>query len=309
MSEQSTWVIGRGGLLGSSIVRRVGTTYSAPPIPWNHPTRAANALVDQLGRFLDAVHDSPWAIYWAAGASVIGSSAQTLASDTAVLGAFIGALRSRDLPPGGVFSYASSAAVYGGRPGAPYSEFSVPAAASTYAEAKLRQEGLVASALDGRLPHVIARISTLYGPGQNLNKRQGLISTMCLQAARRQPVQVFVPIDTLRDYLYVDDAASQILGYAHHARRAGQVETTIRIVADGRAVTVAQLAKTVVAVAHRRIGIHQLPARDARGHVRDLRVAPAFRHELGPVTRSPLSAGIRSVYEDVLRRITHPTQV
>ena len=54
---------------------------------------------------------------------------------------------------------------------------------------------------------MIGRFSNLYGPGQNLGKLQGLISRLALSAVTRQPINIFVPLDTIRDYVYVDDAA------------------------------------------------------------------------------------------------------
>jgi len=48
---------------------------------------------------------------------------------------------------------------------------------------------------------MVGRMSNLYGPGQNLKKVQGLISQMCLRVLTRQPLVLYVPLDTIRDYL------------------------------------------------------------------------------------------------------------
>src|SRR5207244_1238391 len=126
---------------------------------------------------------------------------------TAVVAGFAAALAARADHGRGALFLASSASVYARSAGPPFDENSAPAPGSDYARARLEQERIVAVALDGRLRHVVGRISTLYGTGQNVTKGQGLISAMCLQTIQRRPIRLFVPPDTLRDFLYADDAA------------------------------------------------------------------------------------------------------
>jgi UDP-glucose 4-epimerase len=57
---------------------------------------------------------------------------------------------------------------------------------------------------------LIGRISTLYGPGQDLQKPQGIISHLSRCLIYRRPVNIYVSLDTRRDYLFVDDCAHQI---------------------------------------------------------------------------------------------------
>ena len=53
---------------------------------------------------------------------------------------------------------------------------------------------------------LVGRFSNLYGPGQSLSKAQGLISHVGRAALRREPVSLYVPLDTIRDYLFAADA-------------------------------------------------------------------------------------------------------
>ena len=55
---------------------------------------------------------------------------------------------------------------------------------------------------------LVARLSTLYGPGQSRGKPQGLIAHIARGVVRNQPVRIYVPLDTVRDYLAADDAAA-----------------------------------------------------------------------------------------------------
>lgn len=299
------WILGRSGLLGSALGRRHArdVIIPGPRVPWADPRPALSTLARGLDTFLDSVPSgAAWTIHWAAGAGVIGSAAATFERETAVLAGFVHGLAARDLPPFGAFSYASSAAVYGGAIRPPFTESTRPAPTSSYAMAKHAQELEVSEALTGRLSHVIGRISTLYGPGQDMTKGQGLVSIMCLQAARRQPVKIFVPMDTLRDYIYVDDAAEALRRFVCAARTARDTATRVRVVASGSAVTVAELAARVRAVGHRHIGIHQAAFPPSRAHVRDLRLRSEHRDELAGMPWTPLPVGVQAVYADVMSR-------
>lgn len=301
MTSADLWVVGRSGLLGSAVVRAASGAFAARTVPWTDPDAAARVLADDLDRFL-AGASAEWAIVWAAGAAVIGSPASAVDRETAVLDAFLTAVAERvDAgATGGVFFFASSASVYAGSEGAPFDERSEPRPLNLYGRSKLRHEALVTARLGTLIPVVLGRISTLYGPGQNLAKQQGLVSRMAKQAASRRPISIFVPLDTLRDYLYVDDAARMVLALLHAARRDGNPGSRVRNVVDGHAVTVGRIASLVKLVSRRRIGIWQAGTSIADGHVHDLRLATINGHEVDAVQRTPLATGVARVYADVL---------
>ena len=115
--------------------------------------------------------------------------------------------------PGGALFFASSAGgVYAGATGSPFTEETAPVAISPYGHAKLRAEAAVdAFATRTGVPLLVGRLSNLYGPGQDLAKPQGLISQLCRAQLTRQPLSIYVSLDTRRDYLYVDDAAAMVV--------------------------------------------------------------------------------------------------
>jgi UDP-glucose 4-epimerase len=301
-----SWVIGASGLLGSALRARLPDhdVLLGTKVPWQDPASAVATLERDLARFRSGCgRDDRWTVYWAAGAGVIGSDPSVFERETATLAGFVAAL-ARDLPAGaGAFFLASSASVYAGSPRAPFTESTRPAPRSTYAEAKRGQEVLVSETLSGRLPHVIGRISTLYGPGQDLTKSQGLVSKMCLQAVRHQSVSVFVPLDTLRDYLYAGDAAALIRRFTEAARAAGDLRTRTRVVCHGSSLTIGELTARVRAIGHRRIGLFHRAGDPSPLHVRDLRLGTEFDEEIAGLPRTPISTGIHAVYSDVLRRL------
>lgn len=305
MTTRQVWVVGSSGLLGSALSRRHDpeSLFIADPIPWTSPA-AATVLTANLRSFAAQVDcDLPWVVYWAAGAGVIGSGPETFARESAVLSDFVQALRASSLPRHGAFFFASSASVYAGSSSPPFSESTPSAPLNAYAQAKLVQELLIGEALSGRLPHVLGRISTLFGPGQDLSKNQGLVSKMCLQAAKRQPVSVFVPIDTLRDYIFVDDAAEVIRRFVAVAQQDAACSTRTRVVARGSSLTIAELAARIRGVGHRRIGFYQAAVAPGSAHIRDLRVRTEYEAELRGMSWTPTPVGIHVVYSDIVDQL------
>jgi UDP-glucose 4-epimerase len=298
----ASWVVGGSGLLGSALRRRLGATFVAQPVPWGTDAVAPTLDAD-LDRFLAGVGtDQEWAVYWAAGAGTIGTSAAVLARETAAVEAFAASLAARADHGHGVFFLASSASVYAGSAGAPFDETSVPAPESDYARARLEQERVVGAALDGRLRHVVGRISTLYGVGQNLTKGQGMVSTMCLQTVRHRPIRLVVPMDTLRDYVYADDAAAIIEALVAAAHADPSLGSRLRVVAHGSAVSLAVLTGQVNAVGRRGVGVQRVIVPLGQ-HARDLRVRTRYGGESAHVARTPLAVGIAAVQADLLGRL------
>jgi UDP-glucose 4-epimerase len=299
---RAAWVVGGSGLLGSALRRRLGATFAPRRVPWGTDA-AAGTLAADLDRFLAGVRpDQAWTVYWAAGAGTIGTSAAALARETTAVAAFAAALAARADYGRGAFFLASSASVYARSTGPPFDEESAPAPGSDYARARLEQERVVAAALDGRLRHVLGRMSTLYGTGQNLNKGQGLISVMCLQTVQRRPIRLFVPLDTLRDYLYADDAAAIIEALVAAAHASPDLGTRLRVIAHGAAVSLANLTAQVNAVGRRGVRMQRVIV-PLDQHARDLRLRTRYAAESAHVPRTPLPVGIATVQADLFGRL------
>lgn len=105
----------------------------------------------------------------------------------------------------------SSAGVYGAPTRDLVDETHATNPISTYGAAKLACEKYlrVARHLHG-LEYVIVRPSSIYGPGQNPNRRLGVINIFVNKALRGQPVTLRGDGSSLRDYLFVSDAALAI---------------------------------------------------------------------------------------------------
>jgi UDP-glucose 4-epimerase len=113
---------------------------------------------------------------------------------------------------------------------------------SHYGRNKLAQEELVRAWAQDRLgvSTLVARISNLYGPGQRLDKPQGLITHLSRSIFQRVAIRIFVPLDTLRDYLFVEDCARGLLAGLARLGQEGR-EDIVKIFHSGETTTIAGL--------------------------------------------------------------------
>ena len=202
---------------------------------------------------------------------------------------------------GSVFVTSSAGGVYAGSAHPPFTAETQPVPLSPYGDLKLAQEKLAAERLAGICPLVIGRISNLYGPGQNLEKLQGLISRLALAAVSQQPINIFVSLDTIRDYIYVGDAAEAILNASAHTDTAA---TTV-VIASGQPTTIGTLIRTMNEIAKRRVPVALGQHESASRQVLDLRLTPSP----GVSAVTSLPAGAKAVYLDILERMQQTVSV
>jgi UDP-glucose 4-epimerase len=226
MNETLLWVVG-GGLLGShlrrALDRHVPNARLWDSVPahfsWTDPPRLAEELSRAVANFAVAVRaeGGAWACLWCAGAGVLSSSAAELEPEWSAWTRLLDLLGEHLAGPSGgmpgsIFLASSAGGLYGGSVGEPLTEHTPPQPLSAYGAHKLRMEGALQAWTEG-FPNVsglIGRISSLYGPGQNLHKPQGIISHLSRCLIYRHPVNIYVPLDTRRDYLLADDCAHQV---------------------------------------------------------------------------------------------------
>jgi len=122
-----------------------------------------------------------------------------------------------------------------------------------------------------------------------------LVSRLAWCAGTQEPANIFVPLDTIRDYVYVDDAARTCL----HVLQQSTQQTEIAVIASGRPVTVGQLIRTVQQVTKRHIPVALGSHASARDQVLDLRLEPSIEID----RQTPLPVGVKNVFLDILQRI------
>lgn len=214
--RRKTWIVGRG-LLGAAVVRALPEPDWIEPIPiaWDHAT-FEQSVTDAVRAFAIAIEDSTWQILWCAGAGVVGTSKAELAAETTSLRYFVTQLLRYPAfrANRGLFFLSSSAGgVHAGAETMPITETSRPTPLSDYGRAKMEQEQQILAWAES-LPNVsiiVGRFANLFGPGQRLNKPQGLISQLSLSMIYGVPAHIFVSLDTIRDYLYSDDAGRMVV--------------------------------------------------------------------------------------------------
>jgi UDP-glucose 4-epimerase len=254
------WVFGSSGLLGAALCRALrsnGTElfFPAERFVWGSEHELSTQIMAAVQAFASQVGTADrWEIYWAAGVGTMSSSADTFAPETRILSLVLRLLESepRLMAVSGALAFASSAgAIYAGSSDDIITENIAPMPTTAYARAKLGQEDQIRSfaSENNGIAALIARISTLYGPGQNAGKRQGLLSHNARSILRNQPIQIYVPYDTIRDYIAADDAAAAMVTALRTASEKSSVLT--KIIASEQPVTIAEIVSIFKRVSRR----------------------------------------------------------
>jgi UDP-glucose 4-epimerase len=222
MTTLLVWVVGARGLLGSAVWRELGADAwrAERSFCWGSLERVALDFQDAVrafGQRVAAQPGCPWAVVWCAGAGVVGTSEAALENETEALRCFLGLLgadTSLKATRGHVLLASSAGGVYGGNVVCPITETTAPQPISAYGRAKLLQEEILLSWARQQpesIATLVARLSNLYGPEQRLDKPQGLISHISRCVIHGAPVHIYVPLDTIRDYLFADDAGQRLV--------------------------------------------------------------------------------------------------
>ena len=278
-----TLVVGAGGLLGSAVRRALGSA-DALDVPWGTPA-AADVLRAAGSR--DVV--------WCAGAGVTATGPEALAEEVRAFEALLDGM-----PGGRLFVASSAGGVYAGSAPAPFDETSRVAPLSAYGEAKLALEAAAtawAARTGGAV--VLGRIANLYGPGQDVTKPQGLVSQLCRAHLLRAPVSVYVSLDTLRDYLYVDDAARLVTGCLDRAVPG----VTVKVLASQHALTVGAVLAELRRVSRRSPRVVLAASPQAAVQARDLRLRSTVWSDLDAVPVTPFPVGLRRTLDDLAGRL------
>ncbi len=217
------WVIGRGGLLGNSVEKQC--TNSAEifsPIEkfvWADSAQLQIQIAENCRQFSQIVGNSQWAIFWCAGKGTLSTTTEQMREETRNFQEFLKSVEQnfdlKLLQNGLIFHASSAGGVYAGSDNQPFTEHTTPQPTSAYGVAKLGQEDFLREFSDRLgVRVVVGRISNLYGANQDFSKNQGLISTICYSILRRQPINLFVPLETSRNYVYAADASRVIVDAA-----------------------------------------------------------------------------------------------
>ena len=302
------WVIGSGGLLGHEIARQGRHTERAAPssvqmyspgkVPWLEEREAISVLTCQIQHFANAVGSEPWAIVWAAGTAVVASDDTRTSSELSIFTALAESVATT-LPPyvGTFFVTSSAGGVYAASSGRPFSVDSPVAPISAYGELKLAQERAAIEHCSDMCSVLIGRFSNLYGPARHKAKQQGLIQWLCSGAMQRTAVNLYVSMDTMRDYLFVEDAARLVWSLLRESD--SRTGAAIHLLASGKSHTIAEVVATVENVTHRRVPLAMGTHASSSKQVLDLRFTSTLTLSQS-AGLTPLPVGIRRVFDSLL---------
>ncbi|QYF73837.1 NAD-dependent epimerase/dehydratase family protein [Cryobacterium sp. PAMC25264] len=313
------WVIGARGLLGSAtaaaIERRNGwVLLPADPLPWADDEAMAATAAATAERLLRtaATESADWAVLWLAGNAVTSTPPAAIAAELAqlrlVLDAVALAAGAHGTALRGALFYASSAGgVYGGSAHPPFDETSLPVPISGYGRFKLDAEAsLFAFSRASGVSVLAGRIANLYGPGQKLGKMQGLISHLAKAQFSPKPASIFVPLETMRDYIYVRDCAELVVDCVTRLQsvtaRGGRTEA-IKNLASGQAVTISNLLGHIRTLAKSKPNVMLGYSAEASMQGLDLRITSTVWPDLDKRQLTSLPAGIKATMDDVLAHI------
>jgi UDP-glucose 4-epimerase len=312
MEPSLTWVIGRGGLLGQSLERAIGSSELLwrPPesIVWSATDAGGSQLRRLAGQFLHAAGERPWSVAWCAGTGTVGTSAQDLRLELEALRNTLAGLDAVQGKSTGTFFFASSAgAVYAGVGHPPYDESSPVRPLTAYGRAKLEAEDMVTAwSRRAGTPALIGRIANIYGPGQNIAKAQGLISQVCRSYLVRQPQLIYVSLDTLRDYLFAPDCANLIVEGLSRLRDESATSHSMvvtKILATQRAVTVGAVLGEMRRIFKNMPRTMNGASLASSVQVRDLSLRSRIWPELDRHTLTPFPVGVAITAEHLRQQL------
>nr|WP_277355486.1 NAD-dependent epimerase/dehydratase family protein [Curtobacterium pusillum] len=285
-SGPATLVVGAGGFLGGAVRRAAGqrSDVHVARVPWDDEDAAVDGLVSAIREV--RTPDAPWRIVWCAGTGVVATGSEVFDAEQRLIARVLEATAEDAAAPGTLFFASSAGAVYAGCSGAPFSEDTEPAPLAPYGRAKLQAEERFrawSTATGARL--LVGRFSNLYGPGANLGKAQGLVSQLALAHLEGRPSSIYVPTETTRDYLYIDDASAMVLDALDVVDQAVPGTVVTKIFASGRSATISEVVTAVEHAFGERLDVrdgvdpsatfqgldlrfasHVLPGVDARDH-------------------------------------------
>jgi UDP-glucose 4-epimerase len=308
-------VIGAGGLLGRAVLTEAGRTggrVHRSTVPWTDTRAAVDTLVRDADELLAA--GGPVRIVWCAGSGVVGTSQEALARELDLLDEFLDRLArtvgsSTCESPLTLFFASSAGGVYAASSAPPFTEDTEPRPLSPYGETKLVAERLVRTFAESTRSRVlIGRIANLYGPGQDMTKQQGLVSQMCRAHLTRQPLLVYVSLDTARDYLYVVDAARLVVAGLDRLEHEDPGAVVVKILAAQRSTTIAAILGELTRLGKRRPQIVLGHSPNARFQTRDLRFRSVQWPELDRSPTTPLPVGLFATLRGVAGDLHRPRQ-
>ncbi len=312
------WVIGSGGMLGQALVNELKQAedklFELPAkLNWNNPSEACEQLKQAVSQLSKEAGKDGWIIYWAAGTGTMHSNREDLKAETELLETLISSLLNDDklILHAGKFIFASSAgAIYAGIQEGVITESMQTAPINVYGETKLLQEAVLNKLNQNGQGAIVVtcRITTLYGLKSKDGKQQGLIAEMIRNLLTNQVIHIYVPLETMRDYITPKDAAIQMIDAAKHSEKTQGI--AIKIIASGVSTSVAEIIAILKRICKRNLRI--VTQADIKGsqYQRAVQFRSALRKKIDLQNRTNLIEGIsdllNTIQNDIVKNRNNP---
>lgn len=290
MKNRKVAITGGAGFIGANLAKELAADNSVIIID-NLSVGKKENVTDLLGENVEFVEGSigdlsllkrlfrnvDFVFHQAAISSVPKSIENPLATnETNVTGTLNVLLAARDSGVKKVI-YASSTAVYGDTPTLPQREEMMPNPQSPYATTKLVGE-YYCQAFQGvyGLPTVSLRYFNVYGPKQDPNADYAaVIPRFIKRVSEGKPPIIFGDGEQTRDFVFVSDVVR-----ANILAAEGDV-TGVFNIGQGRRVTISELARLIIHIMKKDVGIIHQRARvgDIRHSLADISKAGLFSYE------------------------------
>ena len=238
-------VVGAGGFIGRHLVSRLESLGYSTLI-----LGSADSDTIQSNHFWS---DNPVeAIVWLASKitpTIAESDPQLVEMEIAEFSSF---LRSAEQGRQKIIFASSGGTVYSGQD-CPFNEESPARGVNAYGRAKVQMEMLANQSL---LENVNLRIANAYGPGQRIDRGQGVIASWANSVLNEMPIKVFGSLSVSRDFVYIDDVVTAIVNVIS----AELSEETLNI-GSGKATSLNEILDELEKVSRRRIAIQELARR------------------------------------------------
>ena len=301
-SRRSLWILGQGGFLGSSLsLQATGLgfkLFTPTGISWNQPTVRKQVLTNLSQEFASFANNSEKTIIWAAGSQGVVDVSDQGSRELDSFSDFAHAVSGiKELQGSTIVIVSSAGGVYGGSANPPFSDTSDVRAISRYGQDKIAIEESARALLSELFRVHIARITNLYGPWSG--PRQGLINRMCTSAASREALHIYVPLETVRDYIYVSDAAKLLLDEVNSMT--DQTDgITVSVIGSGESSSIGTVIDTISHVTHRKIPLSIAQLAETQLQPRDLRVTPSWQSKNLEFSPIKLAEGVKRLFDSLV---------
>lgn len=251
--------------------------------------------------------NSTWTIYWCAGVGSPNRGGESIALEVVAVEYLAHAIRrcpKQIADKGTVFFSSSAGGLYGGALTSPVDETLPLSPWSDYGKMKKKlEDGLCEAAEISGCRLALGRFSNVYGPGQNFRKSQGLITQACISLVARQPLEIYVPLGTIRNYIYVEDAARVAIALTQFVSKEPPSTIVKKVICSDANLSISAVLYEVTRVFGRRPPVVLTTGKDLSNHFLDLSMKSNVLKCLEPRTFVLPAIGIAEVRRDLMSAV------